>query len=206
MQSTHGRLSVNWQDAGAPLSAKWAWTFASGCLTLLLAVVAFFLPDIDLAPKGALVGWLLILAGVPELIFGLKRGSDDIGKAAVGSGLITVAAGLLFIGNPLFGYFPVANVITAWLFLRGAWVLAMAMRARSYHLGPWLALSGAADVLLGFALVVGLQISTLVVLLFGPTPQVVAKFSIILAASFLFTGMAQVAIGLLQRRRSRLAV
>lgn len=184
------------------LSSKWAWTLASGCLTLLLAVVAFFLPDIDLAPQGGLVGWLLVLAGVPELIFGLRRASDDIGKAAIGSGLLTAAAGVLFINNPMLGYFPVASLVTAWLFLRGAWVFAMGLRARSHDLGPWLVISGAADVLLGFALLAGLQFSTLVVTLFGPTPEVVAKFAMILAASFLFTGMAQVAIGLLQRRRS----
>jgi uncharacterized membrane protein HdeD (DUF308 family) len=197
---------VNRRHVGAPLSAKWAWTFFSGCLTLLLAIVAFFLPDIDVAPRSGLVGWLLVLAGLPELIFGWKRGLDEIGKAAVGSGIMTTAAGLIFVSNPVLGYFPVMNIVIAWLFLRGAWVLAMALRARSYHLGPWMALSGAADILLGFALLVGVQISTLVVLLFGPTPQVVAKFAMILATSFFFTGIAQVAIGLLQRQRSRLAV
>ena len=188
------------QFGNPPYSANWAWTFASGCVTLLLAVVAFFLPDIQLAPRGGVVGWLLVLAGVCELIFGLKRASDDIGKAAIGSGLLTAAAGLVFINNPMLGYFPVASLVTAWLFLRGAWVFAMGLRARSHHLGPWLMISGAADVLLGFALLMGLQLSTLVITLFGPTPEVVAKFAMILAASFLFTGMAQIAIGLLERR------
>ena len=187
-------------------SSKWAWTLASGCLTLLLAVVAFFLPDVDLAPRGSLVGWLLVFAGVPELVFGLKRASDDIGKAAIGSGLLTTAAGLLFINNPMLGYFPLASLVTAWLFLRGTWVFVMGMRARGHHLGPWLLISGAADVLLGLALLAGLQLSTLVITLFGPTPEVVAKFAMILAASFMFTGMAQVAIGLSERRRLRHAV
>ena len=55
------------------------------------------LPLIEWAPKGGLVGWLLLLAGISELTFGWKRGLDPVGKAAVGSGLVTGLAGLLFV-------------------------------------------------------------------------------------------------------------
>jgi uncharacterized membrane protein HdeD (DUF308 family) len=78
-------------------------------MTLMLSLVAFFLPEIELLPKSAVVGWLLVLAGIPELIVGWKRGADPIGSAAVGSGLITTSAGLLFISNPMLGYFPTAR-------------------------------------------------------------------------------------------------
>lgn len=186
-----------------PLSRNWTWTLASGLFTLLLAAVAFLLLVVEWMPRGGLVGWLLFLAGISEFTFGWKRGLDAVGKAAVGSGVITGLAGLLFVANPLADYFPVANVVMAWLVLRGAWVLAMAIRVRSYRLGPWLMLSGTADVLLGLALLVGLPIVTLVVTLFGPTREIVAKFALILAASFLFTGISQAAIALVQRRKSR---
>ena len=95
---------------------RWRWTFASGFLTLLLALLAFFLPEINWMPKAELVGWLLTIAGVAELIFGLARGSDRVGAAATGSGLITGAAGLLFIANPLMPYFPVVSLVMIWLF------------------------------------------------------------------------------------------
>lgn len=185
-----------------PLSGNWTWTLASGLFTLLLCAVAFLLPELEWLPRAGLVGWLLFLAGAAELLFGWKRGLDAIGRVVVGSGLITAAAGLLFIANPLAGYVPVANVVMAWLVLRGAWVIGMALRARGYRLGPWLALSGAADVLLGIALMIGLSVSALAVALFGPTPEVVAKFALILAASFLVTGISQIAIALVQRRKA----
>jgi uncharacterized membrane protein HdeD (DUF308 family) len=118
------------------------------------------------------------------------------------SGLVTGLAGPLFVVNLLSGYFPVANVVLAWLLVRGCWVLVMARNARSHRLGHWLALSGAADLLLGFVLIFALQVSALVVTLFGPTPEVVAKFALILAASLLATGLSQVAIALTQRRRT----
>ena len=94
----------------------------------------------------------------------------------------------------MLGYFPVANIVLVWLWVRGAWVFATALRVRSYYFGPWLVVSGTADVLLGLALVVGLQFSTIVIMLFGPTSEIVAKFALILSASFFFTGISQVAI------------
>jgi uncharacterized membrane protein HdeD (DUF308 family) len=183
-----------------PLGGSWPWTLASGLFTLLLAAVAFLLPLVEWLPRGGVVGWLLFLAGISELTFGWKRGLDVVGKAALGSGAATAIAGLLFVANPLAGHFPVANVVMAWLVLRGGWMIAMGMRARNYRLAPWLVLSGAADLLLGFALLVGMQVSALVVALFGPTPEVVATFALILAASFLVAGVSQVAIALVERR------
>jgi uncharacterized membrane protein HdeD (DUF308 family) len=191
------------EETAQPGGMNWRWTLASGLFTILLAGAALLLPLVEWAPRGGLVGWLLLLAGIWEFIFGWKRGPDAIGKAAMGSGLLTGLAGLLFVANPLSGYFPVANVVVAWLLLRGLWMLYMALRASRDRLASWLALSAAADVLLGFVLLLGLQISALVVTLFGPTPEVIANFALILAASLLVTGIAQVAIAFAQRRHGR---
>ncbi len=191
------------QQTLQPSHGKWAWTLASGLFTMLLAVVAFFMPE--WMPRGGLVGWLLFLAGLAEFIFGWKRGQDATGRTAVGSGLITAVAGLLFIANPLAGYFPVANLVTAWLLIRGGWVLVMAVRVRSHGFGPWLALSGAADILLGISLIAGLPVAAAVAAMFGPTREIVARFALILAASFLVTGLSQVAIARTQRAKSRAA-
>lgn len=59
---------------------------------------------------------------------------------------------------------------------------------------PARAALAAVDLGLGFLLSVGLPTSILVVILFGPTPELVAKFSMVLAASFLGTGLAQLAL------------
>jgi uncharacterized membrane protein HdeD (DUF308 family) len=190
------------ETATAPPLREWRWTLISGCVTLLLAFVAFFLPDIEWAPSGGIVGWLLLIAGLFELAFGWKRGLDAVGDAAVGSGLVTALAGLLFVANPMAGHLPVANVVMVWLFVRGAWVLAMSLRARSQRLSPWLALTGAVDVLLGSALLSDLPIAVLVHILFGPTRDIVARFSLLLAASFLVTSISQIAIALAERGRS----
>lgn len=58
----------------------------------------------------------------------------------------------------------------------------------------------AVDLILGLVLAAGLPIAIVVVTLFGPTPEIVANFSLILALSFPATGASQ-AIALDQRRR-----
>jgi len=183
-----------------PVGGEWRWTLVSGCVTLLLALIAFFLPEIDWAPRGGIVGWLLLLAGLFEFAFGWKRGLDAVGRAAAGSGLATALAGLLFVANPLAGYFHVANVVTLWLFVRGAWVLAMSVRARSRRLSPWLTLTGITDVMLGIALLNHVPAFILVYAIFGPTRDMVARFALFLAASFLVTGISQLGIALAERR------
>lgn len=178
---------------------RWRWTLASGLFTLLLAVCAILLPDIQWAPRGSLVGWLLLLAGIAELAFAIGRRSDPVGQASLGSGLLTAAAGALFIAIPSAGYFQVTNVVTAWLVIRGAWMLAMSVRVRRSVARTWLAASGVTDILLGLVLVAGLPVSALVVGLFGPTREIVARFALILAVSFAVTGLSQIAIALARR-------
>ena len=48
----------------------------------------------------------------------------------------------------------------------------------------------------------GVHVSLLVVTLFGPTPEIVGSFSLILTTSFLATGMSQIAAALDGGRRA----
>jgi uncharacterized membrane protein HdeD (DUF308 family) len=178
---------------------SWAWTVGSGNLLIVLALVALFLPDIHWAPKGGIVGWLLLFAGVAELALSFGRGLDRVGITALISGLLTACAGVIFVANPLAGYMSVANVVTIWLITRGIWVVAFAWGIANRGIFVPLAASGAVDIVLGLILLAGIPVSILVVTLFGPTPELVAKFSLILAVSFAAIGVAQVAVAVQQR-------
>jgi uncharacterized membrane protein HdeD (DUF308 family) len=175
---------------------RWLWTLGSGLLTIAIAVVAFFLPDIHVLSSSVIVGALLLVAGLAELAFGSKRGWDVVGTAAAWSGIITAAAGLLFVLKPSTAYFQVANAVTLWLLARGIFMLVMAWRTGNPKCGGWMALTGLADLVLGGVLVAGLPVTALVVNMFGPTPEVVARFALILAISFAIAGIAQFAIAL----------
>ena len=52
-----------------------------------------------------------------------------------------------------------------------------------------MAYSAAMDLLLAILLIAGLSVASVVVNLFGPTPQLIASFAWILAASFVVNGL-----------------
>jgi len=178
---------------------EWRWTLASGLIAMLLAAAAILLPIAEWIPKGALVGWLLMIAGVAELALGRQRGPGKVRATLTASGLITAVAGLVFVVNPFAGFFPVANVVIAWLVVRGAWVLLSALRIPRRRVGRWFVLSGITDLLLGLLLILGLPVAIFIASLFGPTMEIVASFALVLAVSFLVTGLAQVAAALTER-------
>lgn len=183
---------------------EWRWTLASGLITLLLAVAAVLLPVTQWIPKGALVGWLLFVDGTVDLALGRQRGPGMVRATLSASGVITALAGLIFVVNPFAGFFPIANVVIAWLIVRGGWVLVSALRIRFREAGRWFALSGITDMLLGLLLILGLPVAIFIASLFGPTMEIVASFALVLAASFLVTGIAQVATALTERATARL--
>lgn len=184
-------------------NGAWRWTLASGLLTMLLAVAAFFLPNVGWAPKGGLVGWLLFLAGLFELALGTKRRRDAVSKAAIAAGFITAAAGTVLIVSPASSFFSVANIVTIWLLLRAALVLGAAFRVGGSGLGRWVALTGLVDMLLGGLLATGMPVAVFVTTIFGATYQLVASFAVVLSLSFAVTSVSQIAIALTERVKGK---
>lgn len=177
-----------------PVANQRGMLLAAACITLLLALAAVFLPRLHLMAKGDLAGGLLVLAGLAELMAAASRRQDRFAVAALGSGGLTAAAGLLFLAIPLASFLPALKLLMLWLGLRGLWLLGAAWEARSERHAPWLAARGATDALLSLLIAAGLPVTVLVYLLFGPTPELVAKFSVALATSFLVAGVALVAL------------
>ncbi len=171
-------------------SAQGKWVLIGlGVATLLLGIGAAFLPLVQPWGSGSVIGWLLLLAGTFEITAGVIRGFQEVRKGRIAAGCVTAIAGLLFILNPLLGLFPTAYLVIAWLLIRGAILLSVAYRSsRMFTMS--VAISGLCDLLLALVLIVGLPLAILVVNLFGPTPEVVAHFAWIFAASFLVTGVS----------------
>ena len=189
---------------GPATPAAWAWTLTSGVLTLSLALVAILLPLVGKIPGQALVGWLLLAGGLFEAAAGSRRG-DAAGGAAIASGMVTLLAGALFLASPYVGVYSVSWVVMAWLIVRGCLILAAAHSIEhASATRAWLGFSGGADLVLGIALVVGLPVAGLIIVLFGPTLEVLAGLGLILSISFLVSGVSQMAIAMDERRRQAL--
>ena len=159
---------------------------AGAVLIMLLAAGAALLPLAERVPAANVVGTLLLAAGIVELLAGTQRRESRI--LCMVAGGVTAFAGLLLVLNPLTRIFSTTYLIVAWLVLRSLILLAASSRSGG-SVRLWTLVSAATDLALALILLTGISIATLIIGLFGPTPEVIASFAWILSLSFLVTGM-----------------
>lgn len=161
------------------------WISIAGVAMILLSAGAALLP-VEKGISTGVIGALLLAAGLIEIVAGsMRRDTRDLAMLAGG---VTVLAGLLFLLNRESRFFPIVNIVIGWLALRSI-ILAVKSRRVEGSVRTWASVAAATDFLLALVLLVGLSLSTVVVLLFGPTPAVVASFAWIVALSFVATGL-----------------
>jgi uncharacterized membrane protein HdeD (DUF308 family) len=163
----------------------------AGLVIILLAAGAALLPLAWASARPAVVGGMLVAAGIVEFLAGTQR--RQVRGLAKAAGAVTLLCGLLFLLNPVAHFWPVVNLVIGWLLIRSV-ILAITARQTGGSVRTWTILSAAMDFVLAAALTAGLSIGTLVVLLFGPTPQLVASFAWVLALSFVLNGLLQLEI------------
>jgi hypothetical protein len=168
------------------LATRARWIGRAGWLILLLSAGSALLPLVDRANGEVIIGALPVAAGLIEIFAGTLR--HETRKLAMLAGAVTTFAGLMFATEERTGFLSTITIIAGWLFLRSL-ILFIAARLEHGSVRGWTALSAATDLVLAFALAVGLSITALVVNLFGATPQLIAAFAWVLALSFVATGL-----------------
>jgi uncharacterized membrane protein HdeD (DUF308 family) len=170
---------------------------------IAIAASAMALP---MAGGGSLpisVGWMLLAGGLAEFALGWGAHRAMLGKVTLGSGLLTVITGIVFINASWSGLFTLTAASLSWLLLRGAISLGIGLQARFANAPDWfwLVLRGLTDLALGATLLLGLPMAMVVILLFRETHEMISHFGLLLAISFAVAGVGLVAMGLSQRRR-----
>ena len=159
---------------------------AAGVAIILLGVGSALVPAADRLKGSAVIGGLLIVAGLIELLAGSLR--PLVRPYAMAAGGVTALAGLLFILSPTTHFFRTVTVVIAWLVIRSL-ILISASRHSHGSVRTWTGLSAGMDFLLALLLIAGLSIATIVINIFGPTPELTASFAWVLAASFVVNGL-----------------
>ena len=174
------------------------WLNAAGVAMIVLSAGAALLP-VEKGISSAMVGVLLLTAGLIELAAGrMRRDTRDLATLA---GAVTALAGLLFVLNSESKFFPTVNIVIGWLALRS---VILAVKSRRVHgsVRMWTSIAAATDFVLALVLLVGLSLSTVVVLLFGPTPAIVASFAWVVALSFVATGLLLLEVASCEREEA----
>ena len=169
---------------------------AAGVGIILIGTGAAALPFLDRIGGNRMVGFLLVAAGIVEMLAAVLR--DQTRFLALIAGGVTTLAGVLFLLDTNTRFLPMISIVTAWLLTRGLVLAVTTLRARG-SVRRWIAISAATDIALGLLLLVGLSISTLIVSLFGPTPEMIASFAWILAVSFVVSGLLLLEIASCER-------
>jgi uncharacterized membrane protein HdeD (DUF308 family) len=184
-------------------ASSWEWTVACGALKIIIAAFALGLPLTVGRPVAESVGWMLVAGGAAEFALGWGAHRALLGKVTLGSGLLTMLAGTLFIYSGWTGLFPLTTVTMIWLLLRGMISLDVGIQARGTYSPEWfwLGLRGVTDLGLGVTLLLGLPMAMVAVLLFNETQEMVSNFGVLLAISFAVAGVGLIVMGLTQRRR-----
>src|SRR5688500_12587766 len=162
----------------------------AGVVMIVLGAGAALMP-LEKGIPAAIVGALLLGAGLIEIAAGSLR--RDTRAPAMLAGGVTVLAGLLFLYDQQSRFFPIVNIVIGWLALRSV-ILAVMSRRVDGSVRTWTSIAAATDFLLALVLLVGLSLSSVVVLLFGPTPAIVATFAWILALSFVATRLLRLEV------------
>jgi uncharacterized membrane protein HdeD (DUF308 family) len=157
----------------------------AGIAIILIGAGAAFLPA-GKTISSVMIGGLLIATGAIETVAGSLRGGSRL--FAMAAGIVTAAAGLLFILSPEAHFFPRVFPIVAWLVIRSL-ILGASLTQLDGSVWRWTAISAGLDLVLGILLIAGLSIATIVISVFGPTPELIAAFAWVLAASFVVNGL-----------------
>ena len=160
-------------------------TRVAGIAIILLSIGAALLPA-GKSISSDMIGALLIAAGLIEVTAGALRRA--VRPFAMAARVVTALAGLLFVIDPETHFFPRVVPIIGWLLLRSL-ILIAGSHESTGSVRMWTALSAGMDFLLALLLAAGLSISTIIISLFGPTPELVASFAWVLAASFVVSGV-----------------
>ena len=184
-----------------PVAAgSWKATFAGGIFKLLLAGFALTPPFFERSLP-LWVGGMLLAGGLAELTVGWTKRHSIVGKIGLGSGIMTVLVGLLFMAALRMGLGQLTVLTIAWLGLRSLISVGLAFQSRATRVVTrMLLLRGGTDLVLGLTLIAGLSVTQIARLLFGDSAAMSAGFLVIIAVSFAVAGFALIAIALSELR------
>lgn len=159
------------------------WLKMHGTFVLGLGIGAIVLPFATTAAAKVVIGWLLVIAGVAQVLHGSR---SRTWRGLMANLLIGGLYG--FVGGWL-ALFPITGIVTVTLLLASALVvegfvkLAMAARVRPVEGWGWSAFSGGVAVLVG------------VLLVLEPPNAAVWALGMLVGVNFLMSGIAFLMIG-----------
>ncbi|HEY2523566.1 MAG TPA: HdeD family acid-resistance protein [Candidatus Binataceae bacterium] len=124
------------------------WFLVVGIALVILGMVAIGSAVAMTIVSVLFLGWLLIIAGIFEVIHGFSRRPWSGFFINLLGGVLYAVAGLVMVANPALAAVTLTLVIAVMLIVAGLFRLFIAFSTPLHHRG-WLVLNGAISILLG---------------------------------------------------------
>jgi uncharacterized membrane protein HdeD (DUF308 family) len=153
-----------------------------GVIMLLLGVVALVFPMISTLVATLLAGWTLLFAGVITFAGAFSIHGTGPFFGAMLTGLISFAAGVFLVFNPLHGAIALTILLGVIFLFQGAFEIVFAFETRPHPGWQWMLVSGIASIVMAAFVAAGWPAISLVLL------------GILLGINFITTGMGYIFI------------
>ncbi|MDR7223291.1 HdeD family acid-resistance protein [Aminobacter aminovorans] len=168
----------------AALRSKWGWFVLLGVALTVLGIVAAGNLLVATVASVYFVGWLMILAGVFEIIhaFGVKNWGGFL--LWLLGGVLYIVAGFLAFSNPLLASAILTLFLAASLVASGLMRIWMGIKGRGLLSSwGWIVAAGVVTLLAGIVIAIGWPVNSLIVL------------GAFLAIDLIFQGISYIAFG-----------
>jgi uncharacterized membrane protein HdeD (DUF308 family) len=123
---------------------------ALGIATIIFGLIALFWPMVSGLTVTAVVGVLLIAAGIARTIFAFKAESFGRGVLVFLFGGLSILCGVVMLARPLFGLASLTILLASYFLVDGIFEIVAAFKVRGERGWFWLAVGGIVSIALAY--------------------------------------------------------
>jgi len=131
------------------------WVIVWGILLIVTGLVAILQPAVAALAFELLLGWLLIFAGIVEVIYAIQqKGQDGFGLKIL-TGILTLLLGVLLLMRPGLGIASIALLMGAFLFAHGIAAIMLALKLKPRQGWGWVLFDGILSIVIALLIASG---------------------------------------------------
>jgi len=161
MSDADPNLSAMQHAVRAAMAAHWKLFLFQGVVMVILGVLAIALPMAATLVIELFIGWLFLISGIIGLVALFSVHNVPAFLWGLVTAALSTAAGVILVWNPVAGALSLTLVLVALFVAEGIFQIATSFGYRHVMQASWgwLLVSGIADLVLAFIIVVGWPIS-----------------------------------------------
>lgn len=147
--------SIDVSAAAVGVGRGSVWVAVWGVLLIIAGILAVLMPEIAALATVLVLGWLLILAGIFEIIDAIYMRKRSGFGWILASGILTLVLGFWILARPAAGVASLALLVAVFLFVAGIARVALAARLRPLRGSGWVMFNGLLSIAVAILIAIG---------------------------------------------------